>query len=37
LEAKEIITSDLLTLVNSGNKIRRSFNDSGLAQNFLQG
>jgi hypothetical protein len=36
-EAKNIITSDLLTLVNSGNSIRRNFNDSGLAQKFLQG
>jgi hypothetical protein len=36
-EAKETITSDLLTLVNSGNSIRRNFNDSGLAQKFLQG
>jgi hypothetical protein len=36
-EAKENITSDLLTLVNSGNSIRRNFYDSGLAQKFLQG
>ncbi len=37
LDAKNTITSDLLTLVNSGNSIRRNFNDSGLAQKFLQG
>jgi hypothetical protein len=36
-EAKENITSDLLTLVNSGNSIRRNFYDLGLAQTFLQG
>jgi hypothetical protein len=36
-DAKNNITSDLLTLVNSGNSIRRNFNDSGLAQKFLQG
>ena len=37
IEAKENITSDLLTLVNSNISIRRTFNDSGLAQKFLQG
>jgi hypothetical protein len=35
--AKDTITSDLLTLVNLGNSIRRNFNNSGLAQKFLQG
>ncbi len=36
-EARECITSELLTLVNSNISIRRTFNDSGLAQKFLQG
>jgi hypothetical protein len=36
LEVKENITLELLTLVNSNISIRRTFNDSGLAQKYLQ-